>query len=228
MGVAAAAVGAAASAGSAINGIVSGGGSGSQSQAISTGQTQATSALAPYLSAGTNALTQQASLLGLNGPDAASNALATFSASPGYQYQVTQGLQAVDHGAAAAGTLQSGNTIRAEQTLGTNLANQDFSNYYNRLAGVASSGLTAGTSTASIDTGAANAQSNIIGNQSAGVNTALNSLANNATTALNSNGTTNALQNLNLALGTGKISSTATQPNALMTAAPTGNLDGYY
>ena len=94
----------------------------------------------PWLTAGQGALGQTQNLLGLNGQAAATAAMGQFQASPGYQYQVQQGLSAVDNGAASQGLLHSGNTIRAEQTLGTNLANQDFSNYYSRLAGIAQTG----------------------------------------------------------------------------------------
>jgi hypothetical protein len=140
----------------------------------------------PFVTAGTGATTQEQNLLGLNGQAAATNAMGEFTSSPGYQYQVQQGLSAIDNGAASNGTLRSGNTIRAEEGLGSNLANQDFSNYYNRLAGLSSIGENAaanvgnaGTATgqgiASTDTSSGNQLANIYGNASSGVGSAINS-----------------------------------------------------
>ena len=95
----------------------------------------------PYMDTGQHALADYASFTGLNGPDAAAAAMANFTSSPGYGYQVEQGLKGVDAGAAAKGMLRSGATLKAEQTLGANLANQDFSAYLSRLSGMAGLGL---------------------------------------------------------------------------------------
>ena len=95
----------------------------------------------PYMDTGTRALGDYASFTGQNGPDAAAAAMANFQASPGYGYQVEQGLKAVDAGAASRGMLRSGATLKAEQTLGSNLANQDFSAYLSRLSGMAGLGM---------------------------------------------------------------------------------------
>ena len=95
----------------------------------------------PFISTGTSASNQLGNLLGLNGQAAADSALGSFQASPGVAYQEQQGLRAVDAGAASQGLLRSGATLKAEQTLGANLANQDFGNYVNRLSGLANQGL---------------------------------------------------------------------------------------
>ena len=129
-----------------------------QSQATKSAQSSANSAqaaaeararadLAPYNTAGQTALTGSADLLGLNGPDAASTARANFQTSPGYQFSLDQGLRAVDAGAAASGMLRSGATLKAEQTFGTGLADQEFSNYYNRLFSLANLGENAAAET---------------------------------------------------------------------------------
>src|SRR5215469_17865844 len=78
----------------------------------------------PFATAGQLSLTDQQDLLGLNGPDAASAAMAKFQTSPGYQWSLGQGLRAVDAGAAARGMLRSGAALKAEQTFGTGLADQ--------------------------------------------------------------------------------------------------------
>lgn len=155
-------------------------------------QAAAGQAFAPYQAAGSNALSSYGNLLGLNGQDAANQAMSQFKASPGFQYQLTQGLQSVDHGAAAQGMLRSGETLRAEQVLGDQLASQDFGNYLNRLNGMANIGLQASgglvnaytgqaNNIQSTDTGAAGANAGIYGSEgkaiTSGINSATNSLA---------------------------------------------------
>lgn len=169
-----------------------------QSGAISKGQGQATQAtqqaaaqqradLQPWATAGAPALTATSDLLGLNGQDAANAAMANFQQSPGYQWQLGQGLRATDAGAAASGMLRSGATLKAEQTFGSGLANTDFGQYYNRLfdlsklgetaaAGQGAGALQAGRDIASIDVGAAGAQSSIYGNEAKGIQTGINQL----------------------------------------------------
>jgi hypothetical protein len=88
---------------------------------------------APWRTTGGTANTQAANLLGINGQPAADTAMQTFQSSPGYAFQLEQGLRGVDASAAAKGMLRSGATLKAEQTFGQGLAAQDFGNYYNRL-----------------------------------------------------------------------------------------------
>lgn len=134
--------------GGLVQGSLAGGGA-SNSQGISQAAMQKGAAnytadqanFQPFIGAGQNALTSMGNLSGLNGQAASNAALSNFQASPGYGFAVQQGLQAVDHGAAANGMLRSGETLRAEQTLGNNLANQEFGNYFNRLSGIAGMGL---------------------------------------------------------------------------------------
>ena len=55
-----------------------------------------------------------------------------FQTSPGYQWQLGQGLRAVDAGAASSGLLRSGATLKAEQTFGSGFGGSRSSrNYYN-------------------------------------------------------------------------------------------------
>jgi hypothetical protein len=155
------------------------GGASGASGAISAGQAEANAALAPYSTTGAKADTQQANLLGLNGQPAADTSMSTFRSSPGYQYSVSQGLRAVDNGAAAKGILRSGATLRGEQTLGANLADQDFGSYITRLNSLTNFGVTAAGGQASTDTSAAGAQANIVGNEAKGITSALGGLAGN-------------------------------------------------
>jgi len=172
-----------------------------KSGAVSRGQSQANAAqtnalgqaenqLGPWATTGVPANADQADLLGLNGPDAANAAMAKFQTSPGYQFQLQQGLRAVDAGAAAHEMLRSGATLKAEQTFGQGLADSDFGNYWNRLNQLSESGRLAagGLATGEIQTGqgiagtdasAAAGQSSIYGGLGTGVSNNINQLANN-------------------------------------------------
>jgi hypothetical protein len=96
----------------------------------------------------------------------------------------------VDAGAAASGMLRSGATLKAEQTFGTGLADQEFSNYYNRLFNLANLGENAAAKTGAnaIQTGqgiagtdvSTGAQlTSIYGNAAKGIGSATNTLFNN-------------------------------------------------
>jgi len=146
--------------------------------------------LDPWRTTGGAANTGSADLLGLNGPDAATAARANFQASPGYQWQLEQGLRAVDAGAAAKAMLRSGATLKAEQTYGAGLADKEFTDYYNRLFDLSKLGETAasgqatasqntGTSMAQTDLSAGSAQSSIYGNAAKGIGDAATNYANN-------------------------------------------------
>jgi hypothetical protein len=178
-GVASAAVG---TAGSALMGGKAGAGAGQAQQVLQ----QQRADLAPYHDAGIPALTAQNALLGLSGPDAAAAAMANYQTSPGYQWQLQQGLQATDAGAAARGMLRSGAALKAEQTFGQGLANTDFGQYYQRLAGLSTLGEQAaagGASTANqagvLAQGAGNTQASIYGDLAKGLGGTANTLLQN-------------------------------------------------
>lgn len=63
-----------------------------------------------------------------------------FQKTPGYDFQLGQGMDALQSTAAARGGLMSGSTMRAAQGYGQGLANQEYGNYMNRLAGLSSQG----------------------------------------------------------------------------------------
>jgi hypothetical protein len=159
----------------------------------------AVSGFQPFEDVSKLSLADQQDLLGLNGPDAATAAMSKFQTSPGYQFSMDQGMRAIDAGAASKGLLHSGATIKAEQTFGTGLADQEFSNYFGRLNSLSNMGLTAagGISTAGNNLasglennaqsqattaiGAGNAQSSIFGNAASGFGNTVNSLFSNPT-----------------------------------------------
>ena len=110
-----------------------------------------------------------------------------FQATPGYQFQLDQGLGAIDRSAASRGGLFSGATLKAAQGYGQGLANQEYGTYLNRLSGLAGSGQAAagqqGAAAQNYGAGASNALANY-GNASAagaiGFGNAINSGIGNA------------------------------------------------
>ena len=159
-------------------------------QAIQQGVTTATNQLSPWTTTGAPANADQADLLGLNGPDAANAAMSKFQTSPGYSFQLGQGLRAVDAGAAASGMARSGAALQAEQQFGQGLANTTFGNYFNQLQQLSGNGLTAAGGIANaatggaadigkVDTSAAGAESSIYGNVASSLGTGANKLMSN-------------------------------------------------
>jgi hypothetical protein len=146
---------------------------------ISAGQSQANALMQPFTTQGTSAVKLAGDLSGANGPDAASAALANYQTSPGYEFQLGQGLRAIDAGAASRGILRSGATIKGEQTFGSGLAATDFSNYYNRLMDLSKLGATTATGQAQTDLSAAGAQANLTGQLFSGIGTTANTLFSN-------------------------------------------------
>jgi hypothetical protein len=166
---------AAAAAGSIANGVIGSQAAGAAASAESNAFNQAATLagnsfdqtsnnLQPFLGAGTNALSALQKLYNI-GPGTAGGATnpilqmlglgpggtpggginpATFQASPGYQYALQQGTQAVTNSAAANGGL-GGNALKALQSTGQGLANQNFNQYLSQLSG-AFGGLTSGLS----------------------------------------------------------------------------------
>ena len=63
-----------------------------------------------------------------------------FSETPGYQYNLNQGLDAAQSAAAARGGMLSGATLQSMQTVGNGLANNEYQTYMNRLQGVGTQG----------------------------------------------------------------------------------------
>lgn len=95
-----------------------------------------------------------------------------FQKSPGYDFQLQQGLEGLQSTAAARGGLYSGAAMQAAQTYGQGLANQEYGNFQNRLASLGSAGQAAAGMQADANTNYAQMGNNAlasIGNaQSAG------------------------------------------------------------
>ena len=87
----------------------------------------------PYTAGGGAAAGLYGDALGLGGADGTTRATGAFQTSPGYNFMVDQGLQALDRRAASRGMLASGNN--QIDTLGyvSGLANQEYGNWLDRL-----------------------------------------------------------------------------------------------
>lgn len=92
--------------------------------------------LAPYMQAGVVSLSDLMRLMG-SGGDVMNSTLnrmptaADFHASPGYQWQLNQGLDAILNKQSALGGVLGGNTLKSLSTYGQGLANQDWTNFSN-------------------------------------------------------------------------------------------------
>jgi len=94
---------------------------------------------------GANASNALTSLLGIGGnADAQKAAFDNYKNSAGYQFQLQQGMDAINGNAAAKGMLSSGATAKALAGYGQNLASTYYNNYLDRLLGVGNQGLQAG------------------------------------------------------------------------------------
>lgn len=174
---------------------------------------------APYREVGYNALGKLASMYGV-GPagGAASGAPPDggFTASPGYQFRLDQGVQAAERSAAARGSLASGGTMKAIQRYGEGLAASEYDNYVSRLAQLAGVGQAATGSTTQAGQTASQTISNALGNAGAA---RASSYANTGSAI---NGTANNLAALYLynrggGFGAGNV-------NAYGVTSPTGNI----
>jgi hypothetical protein len=86
-----------------------------------------------------------------------SNMFAGFQATPSYQFDLAEQKKALENSQAARGGLLSGNALRATQEAASGLANREYGNYWNRLAGIAGVGQTANNALSSLGANTANA-----------------------------------------------------------------------
>jgi hypothetical protein len=128
--------------------------------------------------------------LGVNGAEGNARAVGSFQTGPGYNFAVDQSLDALDRRAASRGMLGSGNTSIDTMSTVNGLANQEYGNWQNRLAGLiapelsATGGAATGVAGANAGKGAvymndANARVNL----ATGVTTGQNSQATQAANA---------------------------------------------
>lgn len=103
--------------------------------------------------------------LGVNGAEGNQRAVNAFQTAPGYDFQVDQALDALDRRAASRGMLASGNnTIDTLNTV-TGLANQQYGNWQQNLAGLMNPELTAASGQAGVQGNISNLYSNDAANR---------------------------------------------------------------
>ncbi|MDQ5960570.1 MAG: hypothetical protein QG592_1653, partial [Pseudomonadota bacterium] len=99
--------------------------------------------------------------LGVNGPAGTQAAQDAFTSSPGYQFSLDQGLDAINRRRATGGMLNSGNADIDALKFGQGLASQDYGNWLQNLAGVNQNALSATSGTAQGQAGAYGALSDL-------------------------------------------------------------------
>lgn len=82
----------------------------------------------PWLEAGEEALNRLRPLA----MDYTPFGMRQFQSDPGYQFRMSEGMKALERGAAARGGLLSGATLRGTQRFGQELASQEYQNAFNR------------------------------------------------------------------------------------------------
>ena len=100
----------------------------------------------PWLQAGENALAQLTAGTAAGGQYMQPFGMEQFQADPGYDFRMSEGVNALDRSAASRGMLLSGAQLKGVQEYGQNAYNRyntDIGNQYNRLASLAGVGQTA-------------------------------------------------------------------------------------
>ena len=161
------------------------GGANTANQDLTSATASAVAPLQQNLTTANQGVTGLGNALGLNGAAGNQSALAQLQTTPGYQFTLGQGNNAINAAGAANGTLNSGNQATALANYDSGLAQNTYSNYVNQLQPY----LGASNSAAQ---GIAGQYQNL-GNQEAGVQ---NNLINTEVSALTGAGNANASASL--------------------------------
>jgi hypothetical protein len=109
--------------------------------------------LSPWITGGQNALSSYQKLLGIGTPGGTPD-YSAFTSSPGYQFQLGQGLDALKAASSAGtGATPGGNQMKALMGYGQGLAGTTFNNYLNQLFGLSNTGLSAASDLGRIGAG---------------------------------------------------------------------------
>lgn len=121
--------------------------------------------------------TLYADALGINGADGSARAQEAFTTSPGYQFQLDQGLQALDRRNAAAGRFSSGNADTDTLTFANGLASQDWNQWLSNLTGGVDRAIGINRDLSGLATDTANAKLGVAGDVASGLTDANNMMA---------------------------------------------------
>ena len=117
--------------------------------------------------------------VGANGATGQAQARANFQTDPGYQFQMDQGLQALNRTHAAAGNLSSGNADTDALKFSQGLADQSYGNYVSRLAPYLNQQQLGTAGAAGVATGQGNALNQSYDLQGNAANQTQNTMGNN-------------------------------------------------
>lgn len=95
-----------------------------------------------------------------------------FRNSTGYQFRLSEGMNALNSQYAGAGAIKSGAAVRDAVQFGQNFASGEFGNYLNALGNQQATGLQAGSAAAGVGVNAANSLGNIYQNRADGIGNA--------------------------------------------------------
>lgn len=123
--------------------------------------------LAPYVTAGTGALTGQQNLAGLNGDPAQASAIAALQGSPQFTSMLQQGENSILANASATGGLRGGNTQAALAQFSPALLAATINDQYGKLGNISSMGLGAATQTGNFGQAATNNVTQLLQQQGA-------------------------------------------------------------
>lgn len=147
----------------------------------------------PFLTAGTGALGQTQDLLGLNGTDPQSAAIAALKASPGFTALYDTGADTILQNAAATGGLRGGNTQNSLAQFGSGLLAQVIQQQLGNLGGLVNIGSGSAGQLGSLGANNSAAVTQILGQM--GATKANNTLAQGAVFGNTVNGITGSLGN---------------------------------
>lgn len=102
--------------------------------------------------------------LGINGAEGNARASAAFAPSQAYNFNLDQGLEAINRSRNARGMVNSGNTDRDAQTYGAGLASNEYKGWQDRLADLINPELSATAGAASGQAGVYGQQANMANN----------------------------------------------------------------
>jgi len=123
--------------------------------------------LAPYVQAGTGALTGQQDLSGLNGPEAQQRAIDALQNSPQFEALAKQGENGILQNASATGGLRGGNVQGALANFRPAMLNDLINQRYSQYAGISAQGQNAAAGVGAGGQNTANQISNLYGQQGA-------------------------------------------------------------
>jgi hypothetical protein len=160
-----------------------------QSNALAREQYASNAAnLNPAIARGNQAAGYVGDLLGIGGDPAASQAaFQRFRDSSGYQFQLSEGLGAINANAYARGMGDSGATLKALQDRGNAMAQGSFQTYLGNLQNVSNQGTTAASALAGVG-------QNLVSNVTANNNQSADAAGNAA--LVRANGINGSIQNL--------------------------------